>query len=549
MQSYRNARLQDQHQNQHHDQHQNQNQRNAVINACSGCHYYYYYYFCHFCRQFLFSLPCLGATAMMSVLPLWAATAFVILLQHQCPLIFALAVPNESARSTTTTRTGISNGVAAEVDALTQHPAVWSASKSARKKLKPRHLDLFSSPDLFDEFASVVCETGIMARKEVFETWAAALYIDAGFPTSRTRRIADVAAGHGLLAWALLVIDDARSPKAYRTAMCIDKRMPPSAQAIEFAMLQKWPHLEQRFDFVQGSLEQLEPHHSCLLASVHACAGLSDLLVAIAAKSGTPVALVPCCHSRKKLDGASVFAKAEYDAIIHAPKVPDLAERLDEARCAALHNAGFHVSVEMLPKKFTAKNRLIMASPPTHPKSQPLQLPPLELAAKSQSKSQSKSQHHVHRMPPLYHAKTKFLAKMAIPCEDSQESLAAVTALSGKFAADRRIDALHRKNHKEAPEYDISIWLPKQGLSEAALSTLGCTLDPEIHCSAGQLGANFRHSSGRQATTFRVRYEYTRSTTEDEGKPIAALSNERAKQVHSELYSRIADSFPGAECR
>jgi hypothetical protein len=56
-----------------------------------------------------------------------------------------------------------------------------------------------------------------MARKEVFETWAAALYIDARF--SESRRIADIAAGHGLLAWALLLIDDARSPPLPRTVL------------------------------------------------------------------------------------------------------------------------------------------------------------------------------------------------------------------------------------------------------------------------------------------------------------------------------------------
>jgi hypothetical protein len=466
----------------------------------------------------------------MSVLPLWVATALILLCQFS--LSFAHTVPNKSADSTTVTST---NCVAAEVDALTRHPAVWSASQSARKKLKLRHLSLFSSPMLFDEFASVVCETGIMARKEVFETWAAALHIDARFPGSR--RVADIAAGHGLLAWALLVIDDARSPQQPRTALCIDKRLPPSAEAIESAMLRKWPHLSKRFDFVQGSLEQLEPHKSCLLASVHACAGLSDILVAVAAKSGAPVALVPCCHSRKKLDGASVFAKAEYDAIILAQKVPDLAERLDEARCTALRNAGFDVNVEILPEQFTAKNRLIMASPPTHPKAPPFLPPPLAITSTSQSR--------IGRMPPLHHAKTKFLAKMTIPCEASQESLAVVAALSGKAAADRRIDALHRKNHKEAPEYDVSIWVPQEGVSEAALSALGCTIDSEIRCSAVQFGATFQHSSGRRAKTFRVRYT---SAAEGESE-TAGVSKERAKRVHNELYSRIASSFPGAECR
>lgn len=471
----------------------------------------------------------------MAMLSLWVATTLSILL-HQCSLLIAYSIPNEPTRQQSMIMSSASSGVvAAEVDALTHHPAVWSTADSARKKLKSRHLDLFSSPVLFDEFASVVCETGRMARKEVFETWAAALYIDARF--SESRRIADIAAGHGLLAWALLLIDDARFPQVPRTALCIDKRMPPSAEAIELAMLRKWPHLSQRFDFVQGSLEQLEPHKSCLLVSVHACAGLSDILVAIAAKSGAPIALVPCCHSRKKLDGASMFAQVEYDAIIQAQTVPNLAERLDEARCAALRNAGFDVAVELLPKQFTAKNTLIMASLST--KSLP------SLAAETLYTVVSASRTRVSRMPPLHHhhAKTKFLAKMAIPCENSLESLAVIAGLSGRAAADRRIDALHRRNHNEAPQYDISMWLPptNKNISAAALSAVGCAIDPSVCCLAVQLGTNFEHpSSGRQAATFRVRY--TGITEPD-------VSNEQAKRVHDELYSRVAEAFPGAECR
>ena len=335
-------------------------------------------------------------------------------------------------------------------------------------------------------------------------------------------------------------------------------------------MLEKWPHLGERFDFVQGSLEQLDPHDTCLLASVHACGGLSDLLVAIAAHAGVPVAVVPCCHSRKKLDGASIFAKEEYEAIIQTKRGPmvDLVERLDEARCTALRNAGFHVSVEMLPKKFTAKNRLIMASPPLLPptlsKSKISQLavqvpPKLELTTTT-SKSKLQRQRTINRMPPLHHAKTKFLAKMTISCEDSYESRATIKALSGKYAANRRMKALHRKDHTDAPEHNISIWLPNEDgvLSEASLSALGCTIDPEIRCSARRLGATFQHSSGRRATTFRVRYEYNTKRRDFEeksssggGGPVvgAAVSDECAKRVHDDLYARIAGSFPGAECR
>ena len=165
---------------------------------------------------------------------------------------------------------------------------------------------------LFDQFATVICNAGVVARKEVFETWASALYIhysflstdDANYSSNGgriIRRIVDVAAGHGLLAWALLLLSDEEERNNIKknqqeqhplTVFCLDVQMPPSAELIHEAMIQQWPHLNDRFDYVEARLEQLVPHKSCLLASVHACGILSDMLVSTAAKHQIPIALV-----------------------------------------------------------------------------------------------------------------------------------------------------------------------------------------------------------------------------------------------------------------
>ena len=273
---------------------------------------------------------------------------------------------NSRARQRTRTRSSLSSApvsvAAAEIEKLTHHKALWDESEPlsrARRKLKPRHRALFDtdadddddmSLSLFNEFCTVLCNTGAMPRKEIFETWSAALYIHETFG-DKVRRVCDVAAGHSLLAWSLLVLDDNNeNTDKHLTVLCVDRRMPPSAEVIRLAMIDRWPHLEERFDFVEGSLEQLQPHPSCLLASVHACGGLSDLLIASAASSQSPIALVPCCHTRKKkaLLGASDFARAEYGAIIDADEVKDLTTMLDMAREAALRNAGFSLCTQYL---------------------------------------------------------------------------------------------------------------------------------------------------------------------------------------------------------
>ena len=55
--------------------------------------------------------------------------------------------------------------------------------------------------------AIVCCDAGVVPRKEFFETYAAAKYIHQCFPKG-VYRVADLAAGHGLLSWMLLAMDD-----------------------------------------------------------------------------------------------------------------------------------------------------------------------------------------------------------------------------------------------------------------------------------------------------------------------------------------------------
>jgi hypothetical protein len=75
---------------------------------------------------------------------------------------------------------------------LIAHPAVeWDEpttfSSMHKKKLGLRHLSLFDRSDsptrdhLLDQFAQTVCRAGIVAWKEIFKTWASALYIYSTF--------------------------------------------------------------------------------------------------------------------------------------------------------------------------------------------------------------------------------------------------------------------------------------------------------------------------------------------------------------------------------
>ena len=205
---------------------------------------------------------------------------------------------------------------------LTAHPATAYFFDRAgrdggrgdpRGKLTGKHAALFAGNTTFDRLGRALCETGVVPRKELFETWAAALLIQKAFPS--TRRIADLAAGHGLLSWCLLLLDDeARGAGAgagnvgggaeassaeLRSAICVDRRMPGSADVIANAILGEFEHgpagptqLSERWSFVEGDLATVEPHASCLLTSVHACGTLSDYLVEMAISGNASLALV-----------------------------------------------------------------------------------------------------------------------------------------------------------------------------------------------------------------------------------------------------------------
>eukprot|EP00529_Nitzschia_sp_RCC80_P028825 CAMPEP_0113457002 /NCGR_PEP_ID=MMETSP0014_2-20120614/9179_1 /TAXON_ID=2857 /ORGANISM="Nitzschia sp." /LENGTH=337 /DNA_ID=CAMNT_0000348475 /DNA_START=28 /DNA_END=1041 /DNA_ORIENTATION=+ /assembly_acc=CAM_ASM_000159 len=197
------------------------------------------------------------------------------------------------------------------MDPIINHPAVseLGLDKGPRRKLKVKHMKFFQQQqqqrqaDIDDvgiedfqrfshdhghvksrmnELGLMACRTGVVPRKEFLETFAAAVYINEKFP--HITRFADVAAGHGLLSWFLLVLSDDigadRPPRTKKkkkqkkkkpTAICIDRRMPGSAEKIADVMLEMYPHLKSRWCYVEADLAAIETHPTTLLVSVHAC--------------------------------------------------------------------------------------------------------------------------------------------------------------------------------------------------------------------------------------------------------------------------------------
>ncbi|HKC57947.1 MAG TPA: methyltransferase [Vicinamibacterales bacterium] len=220
-------------------------------------------------------------------------------------------------------------------------------SHSSKGRLTDRDLDRFPGDSLFDRVARAVCHAGCLPRKELYEAWEMARRVRRVF---RGGRIVDLAAGHGLLAHVLLILDDS-SPQA----LLVDPMLPKSARAVHDALVHAWPRLDGRFLFEQRPLESVALSENDLVVSGHACGPLADAVLDRAAAARARVAVLPCCHDL---------------AINHAGSLSgwmDGALAVDVMRAVRLEQRGYHVRTQTIPAEITPKNRLLLGEPSPSP--------------------------------------------------------------------------------------------------------------------------------------------------------------------------------------
>lgn len=162
----------------------------------------------------------------------------------------------------------------------------------------------------------------------------------------RGGRVVDAPAGHGLLAWILLLLD-ATSPGA----LCVDRRRPKSAPRLERALLAEWPHLEGKVRYEERPLAEVDLAPGDLVCSVHACGALTDEVLTKAAAARARVAVLPCCQDASRNDTADLEGWLE----------PRLA--IDVARANRLRQAGYRIWTRTIPPEITPQNRLLLGQP------------------------------------------------------------------------------------------------------------------------------------------------------------------------------------------
>jgi Methyltransferase domain len=464
---------------------------------------------------------------------------------------------------------------------LKNHPALAALAVDLRprSRLKPHHESLFQDDDdndddddlyyddnedrggdvrLLNRLGRVCCRSGVVSRKEFFETYAAAVAIQAAFPNAR--RIADIAAGHGLLAWFLLALADKENEMCTsttpspRTVVCIDRRIPPQAtERIADVMRNEFgKQFADRWTYVEADISSCLSHASCLLVSVHGCGSLTDDLIAMAIDARAACAVVPCCHTIRpggayrphvlagmtiqeitnRVEEGKKKTSSDLDHQVANDKHLIVANVVDEVRRQTLQRAGYHVHEVQLPKAFTARNRLLLATP-----------------LSSFSSSCTLAANNMDPISPYSQAKSsdslrnRHVPSLRISLADDPESIAYCRAVSGKERSMERL-------MKQIPRHfsitlALSIWLPSNNVvdvddgSGSSLLTLN-----DLQHLANRIGKKDDNEDGPG-----LKCKVMQASASDDDDGVSCNKDGRCSQLYKFQYTRIDGGNMSGEAR
>jgi hypothetical protein len=214
---------------------------------------------------------------------------------------------------------------------------------SSKDRLTDHDLGRFPDDTLFDRLARAVCHAGCLPRKELFEAWETARRVRR---VCRGGRVVDLGGGHGLLAHAMLLLDDTSSE-----AIVVDTTIPPSSTRLHDVLVAEWPRLSERVTFVSARVEDVPLDSHDVVVSVHACGSLSDVVLERAAAARARVAVLPCCHDLDAND------QGDLTGWVDGPLAVDV------VRALRLKAQGYRIRTQSIAREITPKNRLLIGEP------------------------------------------------------------------------------------------------------------------------------------------------------------------------------------------
>jgi hypothetical protein len=204
-------------------------------------------------------------------------------------------------------------------------------------------LDSFPGDTLHDKIGRAVCRASCLPRKEFFESWAVAKRVRRRVSG---RPILEIAAGHGLLSYMLLLLDKTAGP-----AVCVDRRKPLSTERLDAVLCEAWPRLKGQVTYQEADAKDVTVEPGALVVSAHGCGRLTDTVLNMAIAARSPVAVLPCCQSLRLCDTGGLEAWMEGRLAI------------DAIRAIRLRTAGYTIRAQTIPAEITPQNRLLIGLP------------------------------------------------------------------------------------------------------------------------------------------------------------------------------------------
>lgn len=217
---------------------------------------------------------------------------------------------------------------------------------SSRARLSPFTTAAFDGDTLFDAVGRVVSAAACLPRKELFEAWHVAKRVHKRLRPGGP--VVEVAAGHGLVSWLLLLLGGS----GWSRALLVDARVPESAGRLEAALVARWPALSGRVTWHPGEVEDAPVGPDAVVVAVHACGGLTDRAIALARRAPCRLAVLPCCQRLGKDDAGGLEAWLDGQVAV------------DAVRALRLRDAGWRTHATTIPAEVTPQNRLLVAEPP-----------------------------------------------------------------------------------------------------------------------------------------------------------------------------------------
>jgi hypothetical protein len=142
----------------------------------------------------------------------------------------------------------------------------------------------------------------------------------------------------------MLLLDDTSAE-----VLVADKALPPSAATLHRALVDAWPRLDGRVTFLSADVGDVPLRAGDVVASIHACGALTDVVLRRAMEAGARVAVVPCCHHLRQRDSSDLSGWLDGPTAI------------DVMRAARLKEQGHRVWTLTIPDTITPHNRLLLA--------------------------------------------------------------------------------------------------------------------------------------------------------------------------------------------